>query len=60
MLQSLKSQASYDYNVNDINNNIFFEQLKCPEHWVQFKQSCYRFIKSPLRPYIEARRICQV
>lgn len=36
------------------------EELKCPEYWVQFQNSCYRFIKSPLKPYNEARRICQV
>lgn len=36
------------------------EELKCPEYWIQFQNSCYRFIKSPLKPYNEARRICQV
>lgn len=53
----LSNGQLYDYNVNS--NDIFFDQLKCPEHWVQFQQSCYRFIKSPLRPYKESRKICQ-
>ncbi|KAL1110582.1 hypothetical protein AAG570_008110 [Ranatra chinensis] len=34
-------------------------ELKCPEHWVQFQSSCYRFIKSPLKSRNEARRNCQ-
>lgn len=37
----------------------FFEELKCPEHWIPFQQLCYKFIKSPLRPYVDARRLCQ-
>ncbi|XP_046406914.1 contactin isoform X2 [Ischnura elegans] len=34
-------------------------ELQCPEHWVQFQSSCYRFIKSPLRARNEARKNCQ-
>lgn len=45
---------------NQISNDLYLDQLKCPQHWVQFQQSCYRFIKSPLKPYNEAKRICQV
>lgn len=47
-------------NIHRFGNDIFYDQLRCPEHWVQFQQSCYRFIKSPLRPYNDARRLCQV
>ncbi|KAF4525298.1 hypothetical protein B566_EDAN014819 [Ephemera danica] len=35
-------------------------EWKCPQHWMQFRQSCYRFIKSPIRPRNEARKNCQV
>lgn len=45
-------------NINNINSD-FYDQLKCPQHWLQFQESCYRFIKSPLRAYNEARKICQ-
>lgn len=53
------------YNSNPTLNTrygseMFYDQLRCPQHWVQFQQSCYRFIKSPLRPYNDARRLCQV
>ncbi|XP_071453390.1 contactin [Hetaerina americana] len=34
-------------------------ELQCPEHWVEFQSSCYRFIKSPLRSRNEARKNCQ-
>ncbi|CAH0385516.1 unnamed protein product [Bemisia tabaci] len=32
--------------------------LQCPQHWIQFQRSCYRFIKSPLRNRNDARRNC--
>ncbi|XP_039297800.1 contactin [Nilaparvata lugens] len=31
----------------------------CPQHWHRFQNSCYRFIKSPLRNRNDARRNCQ-
>lgn len=31
----------------------------CPEHWVAYRTSCLRFIKSPRRTYFEAKKICQ-
>ncbi|KAK9889197.1 hypothetical protein WA026_004476 [Henosepilachna vigintioctopunctata] len=67
MLKGINSQNSlqplnqYDYagSTNYMGNDIFFD-LKCPEHWVQHFQSCYRFVKSPLRNYNDARRVCQI
>jgi hypothetical protein len=35
-------------------------EWRCPQHWVQFRSSCYRFIKSPIRPRNDARKNCQV
>ncbi|XP_011863696.1 PREDICTED: contactin-like [Vollenhovia emeryi] len=32
---------------------------ECPQLWIQFQESCYRFIKSPLRLREDARRHCQ-
>lgn len=63
----INAQAIYSNNINNNNNvninrfsnDIFYDLLRCPEYWVQFQQSCYRFIKSPLRPYNDARRLCQ-
>ncbi|CRK87512.1 CLUMA_CG001313, isoform A [Clunio marinus] len=30
----------------------------CPEHWIAYRQSCLRFIKSPKRSWYEAKKIC--
>ncbi|XP_053991481.1 contactin [Hylaeus volcanicus] len=41
-------------------NMIYGEILyQCPQHWIQSHDSCYRFIKSPIREREEARRNCQ-
>lgn len=32
---------------------------RCPQHWIKFQESCYRFIKSPLRARQDARKNCQ-
>jgi hypothetical protein len=34
--------------------------MKCPQHWVKFQLSCYRFIKSPLRNRNDAKKNCEV
>lgn len=33
---------------------------QCAPYWVQFGNSCYKFVKSPIRPRNEASRNCQV
>lgn len=58
LVQLLNGQGLYDYNANSV-NDVYYEHLECPQNWVQFQQSCYRFVRSPLRPYREARKICQ-
>lgn len=45
------------YSQNLFDNGLDY---RCPEHWVQFQQSCYRFIKSPLRRREDARKNCAV
>lgn len=32
---------------------------RCPQYWLRFQDSCYRFIKSPQRARQEARKNCQ-
>ncbi|KAG8272855.1 Contactin-3 [Homalodisca vitripennis] len=32
---------------------------RCPQYWIQFQSSCYRFIKSPLHTRNDARKNCQ-
>lgn len=38
----------------------YYESLRCPDYWVQYQDSCYRFVKSPQRSYNESRSLCQV
>lgn len=33
-------------------------EYRCPQHWIRFQDSCYRFIKSPIREREEARKNC--
>lgn len=32
---------------------------RCPLHWVQYRDSCYRFVKSPLKSRIDAQQNCK-
>ncbi|XP_060843865.1 contactin [Rhopalosiphum padi] len=34
-------------------------EWRCPQYWVQYGNSCYKFVKSPFRPRSEAHRNCQ-
>lgn len=36
------------------------EEKHCPLFWDGFRESCYRFVKSPTHSRIEAQRYCQV
>ncbi|KAH8418008.1 hypothetical protein KR222_010217 [Zaprionus bogoriensis] len=31
----------------------------CPEHWISYRQTCYRFVRSPKRNWAEAKKICK-
>lgn len=35
------------------------ENSFCPEFWIAYRQTCYRFIKSPKRNWYDAKKICQ-
>lgn len=41
-------------------NGIEESEWRCPQYWVKFQDSCYRFIKSPQKSRNDARRNCQV
>ncbi|XP_033366000.1 contactin isoform X1 [Bombus vosnesenskii] len=40
-------------------NVLYGEQYQCPQHWIKFQESCYRFIKSPIRDRQEAKKNCE-
>jgi hypothetical protein len=33
-------------------------EVKCPRNWVQFRQSCYKFTRSPIKRWDDARLLC--
>ncbi|XP_057342220.1 contactin [Microplitis mediator] len=41
--------------------NIYSDDsiYQCPKHWLKHQDSCYRFIKSPLKKREEAKRTCE-
>lgn len=42
------------YQYDDIDPNHL-----CPEHWIAYRSTCLRIIKSPRRSWYEAKKICQ-
>lgn len=40
--------------IDGIDENSF-----CPEFWIAYRSTCYRFIKSPKRNWYDAKKICQ-
>ena len=40
--------------------DVYTDELNyCPEHWISFRQTCYRFIRSPKRNWNDAKKICK-
>ena len=35
------------------------DELRCPRNWERFKNSCYKFTRSPIKRWDEATLICQ-
>lgn len=63
-----RSDTNYGDNDNEVdpqNTASYYagldyeERYRCPPNWIRFRESCYRFTKSPDRPRNEARKICQ-
>lgn len=54
----VSAQGPYN-QINPNDPNYYYVELKCPEHWIQYQQSCYKFVRSPLRAFYDARKICE-
>jgi len=62
--QGIPSGGYYEPVYNPFNRPVEYGprlegSVRCPQHWVPFQQSCYRFIRSPVRNRHDARRNCQ-
>lgn len=54
------SPSTYNtYNVQYGNLDDIDPNHMCPEHWIAYRQSCIRIVKSPRRIWHEAKKICQ-
>ncbi|XP_072402624.1 contactin [Diabrotica undecimpunctata] len=51
------NNPAYGYGRNFGYGNT--DELRCPQYWIRFQNTCYKFVRSPLRAYNEARKICQ-
>lgn len=57
--QQQQQQDYFNFRTGSQQGDYFEAQPRCPSIWLQLHDSCYRFIKSPLRSYYDARKICQ-
>lgn len=46
--------SGLNVGIDGIDENSF-----CPEFWIAYRNTCYRFIKSPKRNWYEAKNICR-
>lgn len=49
---------NYGVSNGQLNDIYSDEDNFCPEHWISFRQNCYRFVRSPKRNWINAKKIC--
>ena len=51
------------YNVDttrfELGQGVASEELKCPRNWIRFRNNCYKFTRSPIKRWDDARLICQ-
>lgn len=46
-------------SLNSLTADLLDERNFCPEFWIPYQKTCYRFHKSPKRNWHEARRLCK-
>ena len=51
------------YNIDttrlELGSSVVDEEVKCPRNWVRFLDKCYKFTRSPIKRWDDARLICQ-
>ncbi|XP_040571897.1 contactin [Lepeophtheirus salmonis] len=50
---------SVDTTKFELGEGIDFEEFQCPRNWVRYGSKCYKFTRSPLKRWSDARLICQ-
>ncbi len=54
----LEDIHSVDTTRFELGEGVDAEEARCPRNWVQFRRSCYKFTRSPIKRWDDARQIC--
>lgn len=54
----LEEIHSVDTTRFELGEGIDDEEIKCPRNWYQFRDSCYKFTRSPIKRWGDARLNC--
>ncbi|XP_034935862.1 contactin [Chelonus insularis] len=55
----ITSIVAQDQNTNSFNTNFMDYDYRCPKYWIKYQQSCYRFVKSPIKRKDDAKLLCE-
>ena len=48
-----------DTTVFELGEGVNPDEVQCPRNWVRYENSCYKFTRSPIKRWDDARLICQ-
>lgn len=59
--QNYAGGGQQNFNYNTYGNSIEGIDINhyCPEHWLAYRNTCFRFIRSPKRNWFHGKKICQ-
>ncbi len=55
----LEEIHSVDTTRFELGDGVDAREVRCPRNWHRFGESCYKFTRSPFKPWDRARGICQ-
>eukprot|EP00095_Tigriopus_kingsejongensis_P002293 maker-scaffold400_size182785-snap-gene-0.21 protein:Tk02293 transcript:maker-scaffold400_size182785-snap-gene-0.21-mRNA-1 annotation:"PREDICTED: contactin-like" len=55
----LEDIRSVDTTRFELGEGIDAQEVRCPRNWERFKNSCYKFTRSPIKRWDDARMLCQ-
>ena len=58
-LKFLGEIYNVDTTVFELGEGVNPDEVQCPRNWVRYENSCYKFTRSPIKRWDDARLICQ-
>lgn len=55
----LEDIRSVDTTRFELGEGVEADEVKCPRNWIRFRESCYKFTRSPIKRWDDARMNCQ-